>query len=155
MEGGLMSVIKSRKAKLVYCILIFIGSMFFCSFTAVKFSEKTSKFEPVKVVTDVLWQLSDQYLAPKFDEVNQRLDNLQVEIEKTNAWTAKKDDESYKSLVALIDKQYEKYNKDRFDIKITDLKTIDDSWASLPDSYKTSMVTKEYDIAMAYYLTVK
>lgn len=153
MGEKIATALKNRVVRIVLACAGALVMMVLVSFTTVKIN--AGSYKSVQVATDIVGQLSDQYLAPKFDAINARLDTLQTEVQKTNDWTAQKDDETYTAFVNLIDKQYEKYTRDKFDIKETDLREIDLKWKNLPDKYKTAMVIKEYDIAMAYYLAIR
>jgi len=154
-----MAMLKSKVFKWSCIGVGLFLTIILTSFTTVKIG--TLKFSAsggksaTEVATDVIGQVSDQYLSPKFEQINARLDTIDGELKKVNDHNAKADDREYKSLVTLIDKQYEKLGKDKFDIKIADLKEIDENWDVMPDTYKTTMVKKEYDAAMAYYMTIK
>jgi hypothetical protein len=154
MGEKIVSVLKSKMAKIVYGCIIFVVCMILSSFTAVKMSTKSEK--SVKIATDIVGQLSDQYLAPKFDSINVQLEGIRTDVSYIKDEQKKQADKSYHELVRLIDKQYEKIQKnDKFDIKTVDLSEIDEDWPELPDKYKTELVKKEYSLAMDYYFSIK
>lgn len=129
--------------------------MFLTSFMTVKLSLTDVSKPKADVAKEIVGQLSEQYLTPKFNAINERLDVLDKKVTATNVWTEKKDDKECRAFVKLLEKQYEKYNKDKLDIKTADLKEIDEGWGDLPEKYKTAMVITYYKMAMDYYATIK
>jgi|WetSurMetagenome_2_1015567.scaffolds.fasta_scaffold06020_7 hypothetical protein len=153
-------IMKSFRNKIIAGVSVIIaifGLVFLTSFTTIKLSlsDVDGSKTKTQVAKEIVGQLADQYLTPKFNAMNERLDALDKKVTATNDWTAKKDDKECKAFIKLLEKQYEKYNKDRLDIKTADLREIDENWSDLPDKYKTAMVMTYYKTAMDYYATIK